>query len=298
MQHQLVFGLVRALVSGTIGAPPPPSSPSAVATVATAAEAISSSIGGGGSGGDGVLKPLHIELLLALVREIGPRLRSDDPTALATVVDEVKRSRANRASAAVAAAATAAGVTSSSRGGGGGGGGGGGSGAGKAGAGGSAAVAADTSAAVGALFTTRVAFMEDELERLRKAKGGKEAKGGGRAESAKRPALDPESLQRMRKVALRLSKGGGHRKKRDGSGKEVSAAAGRAAAAGAALHMSWQVCSAVRAALFCGGSHRLHSSLSSRSRSTTPSQKLNYTGPDGCRDQGALVAHGRALEWP
>jgi hypothetical protein len=59
-------------------------------------------------------------------------------------------------------------------------------------------------------FTTRIAFMEDELERLRRdgkhATSGKHGRkrGGGSGQdgkgTSKMPAMDPESMQRMRKV--------------------------------------------------------------------------------------------------
>ena len=60
VQCQLVYGLMIDLVSGTIS-------------------------GSAGAGGGAGPTALHVELLLVLLREIGPRLRSDDPRALAKV---------------------------------------------------------------------------------------------------------------------------------------------------------------------------------------------------------------------
>ena len=111
------------------------------------------------------LSPLDLNLMLVLLREVGPRLRSDDKGALSKVVDLVK-SRTNDDAAT----------------------------------------------------SKRVAFMEEELENLKKAKGGHGKKGGA-------AQMDDASIQRMRKVIQRLAKGSKDSSKAKGGSSQ--------------LHMSW-----------------------------------------------------------
>ena len=95
-------------------------------------------------------------------------------------------------------------------------------------------------ASEGSSSSSRELFVEDELERLRKAKGSTISGGSGKARSGGKtaqPLMDGEAMQRMRKVSQRLQRGGKTHKQ---SAAASSQAAVKAVASAAAMHMSWE----------------------------------------------------------